>query len=138
MNPAITSAPPFAVNDPVRKAGYFLLCLYVFFNYSRILDVTVPSLHLPMVVGLGLYATAALGGSIQRAMATTPAKLLIAMTGLMCAAAVFGAWRGGSIKLLMDSWSKAFPFYFTVVGLCLTTGQIFRFLKTIGVALTIL
>lgn len=112
--------------------------MYFFLNYSRILDVTLPSLHLPLVIGLLLYAVAALAGSIQRSIATTPGKLLIALTGIMIVAALFGAWPGGSLKVLSDQWSKSFPFYFTVVGLCISTGQIARFLRTIAIALTVM
>lgn len=139
MNPALTlSASTAATHDPVNKIGFFLLSLYFFFNYSRILDITAPSLHIPLFIGLALYAMAALAGSVQRALATTPGKLLIALTVLMLFAAVFGAWRGGGIRLLTQQWFKAFPFYFVVIGLCLTTNQVFRFMRTICVALTLM
>ena len=130
--------PATASNDPVAKAGFFLLSVYFFFNYSRILDVTVPSLHLPLLVGVALYGTATLAGGIQRALATTPGKVLTALTGVMFLAAIFGAWPGGSIDVLMNTWSKAFPLYFTVVAVCLTTEQIFQFLKTICLALAVM
>jgi O-antigen ligase len=139
MNPALTLAAPKAIaNDPINKAGFFLLSLYFFFNYSRILDIIAPGLHLPLIIGLGLYGTAALAGSIQRAIATTAGKLLVALTGLMVLAGLFGAWMGGSAKELTDHWLKAFPFYFTVIGLCVTSDHIFRFLRTICIALTIM
>lgn len=137
MNPRI-AIPATAVNDPVAKAGFFLLSLYFFFNYSRVLDVTVPGLHLPLLVGIALYGTATLAGGVQRAFATTPGKVLAVLTGIMFLAAIFGAWRGGSIDVLMNTWSRAFPLYFTVVAVCLTTGQIFRFLKTICLALAVM
>jgi O-antigen ligase len=136
MTPAVATIA--TTEDPVQKAGFSLLCLYFFLLYSRVLDVTVPSLHLPLIVGLGLYGTAALAGSIQRAIVTTAGQLLVGLTGIMVLAAVFGAWRGGSIELLSDKWLKAFPLYFTIVGLCLTTTRIFRFLHVISWALGIL
>lgn len=135
MNSALAiPAPTIMSADPVHRIGFFLLSLYFFLAYSRVLDITVPGFHIPLMVGLALYGMAALAGSIQRALATTPGKLLVALTGCMVLAALFGAWRGGSAKVLVDNWAKAFPFYFTVVGLCLTTGQIFRFMRTIAVA----
>src|SRR5205085_11839130 len=97
-----------------------------------------PSLHIPLIVGVGLYASTALAGGLQRAFATLPGKLLVAMTGLMILASLFGAWKGGSSKLLTDQWSKAFPLYFTVVGLCLTSHHVFRFLRTIALGIAVL
>ena len=90
-------------DDPVHKIGLFLLSLFFFLNYSRVLDLTVPSLHLPLIVGVGLYASTALAGGLQRAFATLPGKLLVAMTGIMILASLFGAWKGGSSKLLSGS-----------------------------------
>lgn len=129
MNPARVMQP--AAEDPVQKIGFFLLSLYFFLTYSRILDITVPSLHIPLIVGVGLYGAAALAGSIQRALATTVGKLLIALTGIMALSALFGAWQGGSFKVLTESWFKAFPFYIAIVGLCPTTNHILRFMRAV-------
>ncbi len=138
MNPARPVSMSSTFNDPVHKLGFHLLSIYFFFNYSRVLDITVPSLHLPLIVGLGLYATAALSGSVQKSVATIAGRLLVVLTGIMLLAALLGAWPGGSIKVISDFWLKAFPFYFTIVGLCTATPHLFRFMRTVVTGLAVM
>jgi len=141
MSPAIAApAPrqPLVAFDPLHKAGFFLLCVYFFVTYSRVLDIVAPRLHIPMVLTICLYALTAFAGGIQSSLATLPGKLLVAITGWMIVGIPFSVWPGGVVDNLANSWLKVLPIFFTVVGLVLTTGECIRLIRWISWALLIM
>jgi hypothetical protein len=138
MSPAI-AAPnprqPVAGFDPLHKAGFFLLCIYFFVTYSRVLDIAAPRLHIPMMLTLVLYALTAFAGGIQSSFATLPGKLFVAITVWMIIGIPFSVWPGGVIDNLTTSWLKVLPIFFTVVGLVVTTGECIRLVRWVAFAL---
>jgi len=123
------SAARFNENDPVLKFGFGLMLLYFFLLYSRVLDLTIPFMRVPLILGSLLYLVTVASGTLPRTLATPIGKLLIVQTGLMVVSSIFGIWRGGSIHILTDFWFKAFPYYFIIVAFANTPDRCLKFIR---------
>ena len=93
-------------NNPMQKLGFFLLLVFLYAAYSRVLDLAAPSLHLPLVLSLMAFVATFLCGGIPRALSARIGKLLIAFTMWMVVCVPFSTWRRGSLGLLLEEWSK--------------------------------
>lgn len=120
--------------NPMQKIGFFILLAFLFFAYSRILDLTVPSLHLPQILSMMALASTLAFGGLQRAFSSSIGKLLLAFSVWMLICVPFSSWRGGSVEMLKDQWSKAFLCYLMVAGLTVTVKQARQVMMTLALA----
>jgi hypothetical protein len=121
-----------AATSPLQNAGFKLLLLFLFFAFSRVLDVTLPSLHLPFILSvIVLLATLATGG-LGRVLASPIGRLLLAFTVWMVICVPFSQWKGGSFVLLKEIWLRSLLCFVMVAGLTLTLRQVRAVLLTLG------
>jgi len=101
--------------------GAVFLMIFLFLSYSRITDMWLPYLHLPLVASLvALVATLATGG-VQRALASRTGQWLLAFTIWLVITLPFSFWKTGTLAVLQDHWSKSFLTFIIVAGLLRST-----------------
>jgi O-antigen ligase len=115
---AVMAAKPASSTPPPRPA-FYLTAVFVFVVYARfpeIMDmVTGSPVHsVRIIVGLALLATLLFGGDM-RAVFSKVGNCLIAFTLWMCLCVPFSIWRGGSFRMLRDSWLMAL-FSFVIIA----------------------
>ena len=114
--PAVPAKPARSA-VPARPA-FYLTVAFVFVVYARfpeIMDmVTGSPVHsVRVIVGLALLAL--LFGGDLRAVFSKVGICLMAFTLWMCLCVPFSIWRGGSFRMLRDSWVIAF-FSFAIIA----------------------
>jgi O-antigen ligase len=132
--PARVDPLAIAATNPLQNVGFKLLLLFLFFVFSRVLDVTVPWLHLPFLLSVAvLLATLATGG-LGRVLASPIGRLLLAFTAWMVLCVPFSQWKGGSFFLLKETWLRSLLCFVMVAGLTLTLRQVRAVLVTVALA----
>jgi O-antigen ligase len=111
------TAGPIAPAPP--RPAFYLTMVFVFVVYARfpeIMDmVTGSATHsVRIIVGLALLATVLFGGDM-RAIFSKVGICLIAFTLWMCLSVPFSVWRGGSFRMLRDTWVMAL-FSFVIIA----------------------
>jgi O-antigen ligase len=97
------------------------------------LDFKLSGLHIPLLLSSICLMLAFVSG-LQRALSTTPMRLLLGFTFWMLLSIPFSVWRGGSIELFKDIWIKSLMAGFIVAALINSTGQAVRIAKTLAFA----
>jgi hypothetical protein len=98
------------------RVGFFLLFLYLFVNFSRTLELLMPSVHLTAVLyGLTLVLAVITGG-LERAFSHRIGKYLTAFCVWLIVAVPFSMWRGGSVATLYNA-ARTIPVFLLIVGL---------------------
>jgi hypothetical protein len=96
--------------------GFFLLSVYLFMNFSRTIEILLPSVHLTAVLyGLAL-AFAIITGGLQRAFLNRIGMFLAAFCLWLVIATPFSLWRGGSIETLSNA-ARTIPVFLLIAGL---------------------
>jgi hypothetical protein len=114
-------AAPFAPMQQARQQesslsgmAYAFLLLFLFLAISRILDFTVPSLHLPLILAVVAAGLTMVSNGILGAFNTTVGKLMGLFT-LWCIICIpFSQWKGGSFGVLQDEISRSFLVFIMV------------------------
>jgi O-antigen ligase len=116
-NPARPAGPAVSAVPP--RPAFYLTVVFVFVVYARfpeIMDmVTGSPVHsVRIIVGLAFLATVLFGGDM-RAVFSKIGICLIAFTLWMCLCVPFSVWRGGSFRMLRDTWMMAL-FSFVIIA----------------------
>lgn len=132
-----TPAPPprilAAPASPFSSIGFLFLSAFLFFLFSRVLDFKLSGLHIPLLLSSICLMLAFVSG-LQRALRTTPMRLLLGFTFWMMLSIPFSVWRGGSVELFKDIWIKSLMAGFIVAALINSTSQAVRIAKTLAFA----
>ncbi len=123
--------------SPLHKIAFLCLLFYLFILNSRVLDLTFPYLHIPILTLYASIFAAFLGGGILRAFTHRIGVCLLLLTAWMIMAIPFSVWIGGSIGSV-KLWIKTFLLYFVLAGLTTTWGQFRRAVHTIAWAILVL
>jgi O-antigen ligase len=87
---------------------------------SRILELKLYTLHIPLVLGGIAVMGAVLGGGIGRPFRSTIGIWMIALTVLYAASVPFSSWRSGSLGEFTGGWLKS-AMVFLIAGSVLMT-----------------
>ena len=131
---AAASAPGASIvgETGFGRAGYLFLVPLLFFLYSRILDITIPGLHLPMVFSLITLAAVMAEGAWLEVSGYPATRCLFVFTLWFCVTIVTSVWRGGSFDVLKDFWIKSFLIYLVVASLITTLERMRSVLRAIA------
>jgi hypothetical protein len=97
------AAAPVFQETIFHKVGFYLLLTYLFVYLSRILELTVPSLRLTMVLNLGFVLAAVATGAILKIFKTRAGVLMIGFFCWMIVCFPFSVWRGGSVEFMIQA-----------------------------------
>jgi O-antigen ligase len=126
------SARQYAAN-PFGGIGLFFLSGFLFFLFSRVLDFKLASLHLPLIFSCICLALSAVNG-LRRAWSMRAFQFLVGLTIWMILCTPFSVWKGGSVEMLKESWSKSLSAGFIVAALVQTSGHALRIMKVLAFA----
>lgn len=121
-------------DKPGFDLGFVFLVLFVFVSTSRIFDTLLPYLHIPFVLAVlaGLFMVPS--GALARAFETNVAKLMALFTVWMLICVPFSMWRGGSVMMLQNMWSKSYVLLVMIAGMASTFGRVKKIIVTITYA----
>ncbi len=125
-----------------RRAGpppvfSLLLSAFLLLVYSRAIEL-IPVRGLLMLLGIALLGGAVVTGRWMRAVFNAPTALLVAMSILMLPSAALGLWPGGSVLLLVDTWSRSVLIYFVVVSFVQDLQTLRRAVATLAFAMSVI
>lgn len=125
-----------------RRAGpppvfSLLLSAFLLLAYSRAIEL-IPVRGLLMLLGIALLGGAVVTGRWMRAVFNAPTALLVAMSILMLPSAALGLWPGGSVLLLVDTWSRSVLIYFVVVSFVQDLQTLRRAVATLAFAMSVI
>ena len=133
-NAANPSWPGPAV--PLRPA-FYLTAVFVFVVYGRfpeIMDIVTGSAVRSVRIIMVLVLLAIPFGADLRAVFSKVGICLIAFTLWMCACIPFSIWRGGSARMLRDSWATSLFSFFVVACAVQGLEQCRRIMYTLAAA----
>jgi O-antigen ligase len=113
-----TLAP--AETNLAEKVGVLCLNCFLFFLFSRLLDLLIshlPTEHIPMVLGCMTATAVVLTGGIWKTFSSKITYAVTVFTMWVLAGLPFSYWKGGSLNILLDTWAKAILTFFTIAGL---------------------
>jgi len=126
-------APAERTKQPLEILGFFLLNVYLFIVISRVFDVNLSALRIPMVffvlMALGIFA-----GSPGQAMQSRFTLILTLMLGWIGVTVLFSTWRGGSMEYWRDSL-QSFVLAIAIMAGATTFKDCIRLITTIAWAL---
>ena len=119
---------------PARGAAAFFILAYLFFLFSRLLDLGFSALHLPLILSLMALVAVVVTNTYLNAIATSIGRCLLALTFWMLLSTPFSVWRGGSIAFLTGLWFKSVAVFLMVAALLRTREQVAQAVSLIAVA----
>lgn len=138
MAPRLPTAPATVRgnHNVLQQIGFWAISLFVFFFTSRVLDVTFPFLHIPLLLSyIAAFAVLA-SGNFFTAMKTPAAKWYAVLTVLFAAGVPFAYHKGGSFVLLIgqgiplsSGWGRNMLLWIFIVGLTVTYAESKKMLR---------
>jgi O-antigen ligase len=86
--------------SPANTLGVLMLVAYLFFLQSRLLDFTVPQLHLPMVLLIGMVGLSLLSSNLFAGLRVSAGRLLLLFVFLLGLSALFSIDRRQSVGIV--------------------------------------
>ena len=110
-------------NGPSRIGFFFLVC-FVFTSASRVFDLALDWLHLPLILSILAAVFTVVGGALGSSLQTRAAKLLSLFSVWIVVCVPFSVWKGASFALLKDEYFKSFLVFLMVAGSVTTFARI--------------
>ena len=125
----------FAIRDNlVQKIGFGLLVFFTFLMFGRPFDFVLSFLHIPMLAAcLGLIA-ALISRSLRDGLTSNIGRWLVLYSVWLVLAVPTSYWKGGSVELLTDGWSKSFAFFVITASLAVTVQHTIKIMRTMAYA----
>jgi O-antigen ligase len=118
--------------------GYATLLFFLFLLYSRICDLVLPGLHIPLIASTLSCIFAVLSGSLLTGFSEPVSKFFLGYTIWLTVTIPFSVWKGGSFQTVTSDWYKAVLAYFLVVSLAQTLDEGMRAVRVVTYALGLL
>ena len=117
--------------SPLQRLAFLSLLLYLFLLHSRVLDLTLPSLHIPIISLYAAVAAAFLGGEAISAFSNRIGAMILLLTCWMVLCIPFSVWPGGAIKFVKD-WFKTVLVFLVIAALVSTFEQFRRTIEMLA------
>jgi len=133
---AITTATPQPETGTnfIQRIGYLAALGLTFVLCSRLLDVTVPGLHLPQLLGGAALLCALVSGRLHVCLQTRVGVLYAFLTCWFAASVPFAEWHGGSFAVIRGTWLRTLVVWAIVVSLIATFDECRVILNTLALA----
>jgi O-antigen ligase len=128
--------PPAMGNQPVVRIGSVLMSLFLFVDFSRLLDITsgvTKVLHIPMFLLIGLLVLALSAGGIWTLLASRIGIWEMLFVVWVAIATVFSSWKTGSVPVFRDCLYSASVF-FAILALVRNMEQFTRVARAMALA----
>jgi O-antigen ligase len=118
----------------VTQVGFYAVLAFVFCYTSRILDITVPFLRIPLILGVVYLCTAALTMRLTAFLKYPAGKALAAFfLWMLLLAFPFSIWRGGSVESITLT-GRSMLMVIGIIALVTTLDDVFKMMHAIGYA----
>jgi O-antigen ligase len=107
----------------LQRLGFACLLLFLFLSYSRLTDVLLANLYLPLIASLLALVVTVLTGGLPRALFSGVGIWMSAFSVWLVLAVPFSSWQGGSAYFVRDQWLKSFLIFVIIGGLPRTLRQ---------------
>lgn len=126
--------------NPIVIAAFPLVVFFLAAIFSGLLEKLpiLNNIHLLTVVGGIALIVVGLGGRLPLVLNHPIGRCLLVFTAWYILSTPFGFWPGGSVKLFLDVWSKAFLSFVLVAGCVVTIKQCRTIYKTLGYSVGLL
>ncbi len=121
----------------MQKLAFASLLLFLFQLHSRILDLSLGFLHIPILSLYTAVLASFLGGGFFRAFSNRVGILLLAFTAWMILGVPFSVWPGGAAHFVED-WIKSLLVFIVIVGLIRTFTQLRKVLHLLAWSILVL
>ena len=111
---AVTPQRTAPQESSISKLAYVFLMGFVFLASSRVLEFTLPSLHLPIIVAIAAACLTFISHGVLGAFSTTVGKLLGLFVVWFVVCIPFSEWRGGSFNVLVNDISRSLMVFIMV------------------------
>lgn len=125
--------PKVRIPKPFEGLAAMSGMLFLFMVASRTPDI-IGIAGLVLVIAMTALVAATLAGSISEAVTSKLGILYLLFTIWLCVCLPFGAWPGGSFKLLKDVWSRSFLSFYIFGAAFITLQQLRRAMFACGFA----
>jgi hypothetical protein len=119
------------LDNIVVSAGFYLILAFVFFYISRIVEITIPALRIPLILGVAYLAAAGLSMRLLAFLEYPAGKALTGFYFWMLVAFPFSVWRGGSVETVVNI-TRALIVVIGLVALVTTLDHAFKIMHAIG------
>ena len=123
--------------SPLQRLAFLSLLLYLFLLHSRVLDLTLPSLHIPVISLYAAVAAAFLGGSAISAFSNRIGAMILLLTCWMMLCIPFSVWPGGAAKFVKD-YLKTVLVFLVIAALVSTFEQFRRTIEMLAYSILVL
>ncbi len=112
--------------------AYSSLLGFLFVATSRVLDFTLPSLHLPLILAVLSATLALISNGVLPAFSTKTGKMvgLFTLWFIMCVP--FSQWKGGSFNVLSEDLSRSFLVFLMVATTVNTIRRVEGVIAVVG------
>src|SRR5215469_11067811 len=123
-------------SNPLLTFGYFLLMAYVFLAFSRVLDVLVPGLRLPIFLYIAMFLATLLSGCLLRFLKTSIGRWMFALSLWLIVTIPFSTWPGGSAPFIIDTY-RSFIFAAVILGLTMEMPQVYKLIRMLAYSILV-
>ncbi len=114
MQAAVSASRPIS---PIQRLGFYFLLAFLFLVHSRIFDVHLHFLRIPILTYWSCVVFACITGGVVRAFSNRIGLALLAFTGWLLLATAGSVWVRGSVDVLQDLWLKVLLIYLIIAAL---------------------
>lgn len=119
----------------LESLGSIALSAFLFLLFSRLTDLYISGLHLPLITSVTCLAILILRGRFGVIYNSVPGLLLTGLTIWYLMALPFSSWRGGSVQIFREDWSKSYLVFVLIAGLVTTSTHALRAIRIVGYGL---
>lgn len=123
MTPAALASPTYV--SPLQRLAFSSLLAFLFLLHSRVFDLVLSFLHIPILTLWVAVIAAFLGGGIALAFGNRIGLLLSLLTAWMVMGIPFSVWPGGA-AMMVKEWLKTMMVFFVIAALIKTFQQFRR------------
>jgi O-antigen ligase len=113
--------------------GYGALLLYLFVYLSRILDITLPYLRIPLILNVVFAGAVVVSGGVAGFFRSRIGLLMVALYGWMALCVPFSVWKRGSVETMVQAF-RSLVLMAAIIALATTARRCLRIMHTIGLA----
>jgi len=112
--------------SPLQAVGFAALLLFLYISSGRITDYVLWQYHIPFVASMAALVVAVINRSLLDGFLTKIGWMFAGFTIWMLLTIPTSTWRGGSIELVKETWSKSLAAFVITAALIFTSKHVVR------------
>ncbi len=121
----------------MRGASRAFLLLFLFLLYSRVQDLALTWLHIPLIASVLALIGLILSGGLRGMLDSPIARALFGFSLWLIIAIPFSVWKGGSFDIVANTWLKSLSVFVLIAGCVAASRHVVTLFYTIAFALLV-